>query len=283
MPRLQRNRKQQKWRTPILIVAECELNNVAERLDRRNEVINEGKKRSDDTAAAMREPEPASAAHDLRESSLEPDPNPKRRLLMKSASSTASGSGERSAKKPAADSESGMQTGEPLELGTGESTTLPGESSANTRRRIVVKSEPAAVTDQEAVDGYRENAMRIASVEQVEQGNIMELSITGHVLKWARQSNLFGRLSRSKADGWNLKNHSHLTVASHLREKTHSSMMVVAFREERGICSAALKELLKIVKDQIQERSVVVIVLNKESAVWKDAIIFVESTARDQQ
>ena len=156
MPRLQRNRKQQKWRTPILIVAECELNNVAERLDRRNEVINEGKKRSDDTAAAMREPEPASAAHDLRESSLEPDPNPKRRLLMKSASSTASGSGERSAKKPAADSESGMQTGAPLELGTGESTALPGASSANTRRRIVVKSEPAAVTDQDAVDGYRE-------------------------------------------------------------------------------------------------------------------------------
>ena len=283
MPRLQRNRKQQKWRTPILIVAECELNNVAEILDRRNEVINEGKKRSDDTAAAMREPEPASAAHDLRESSLEPDPNPKRRLLMKSASSTASGSGEQSAKKPAADSESGMQTGEPLELGTGESTTLLGASSANTRRRIVVKSEPAAVTDQEAADGHRENAMRIASVEQVEQGNIMELSITGHVLKWARQSNLFGRLSLSKADGWNLKNHSHLTVASHLREKTHSSMMVVAFREERGICSAALKELLKIVKDQIQERSVVVIVLNKESAIWKDASIFVESTARDQQ
>ena len=59
--------------------------------------------------------------------------------------------------------------------------------------------------------------------------------------------------------------------------------MVVAFREERGICSAALKELLKIVKDQIQERSVVVIVLNKESAIWKDASIFVESTARDQQ
>ena len=127
--------------------------------------------------------------------------------------------------------------------------------------------------------------MRIASVEQVEQGNIMELSITGHVLTWARQSNLFGRLSRSKADGWNLKNHSHLTVASHLREKTHSSMMVVAFREgeERGICSAALKELLKSVKDQIEERSVVVIVLNKESAIWKDASIFYELTARDQQ
>ena len=35
----------------------------------------------------------------------------------------------------------------------------------NTRRRIVGKSEPVAVTTQEAVDGYREKAMRIASVE----------------------------------------------------------------------------------------------------------------------
>ena len=56
---------------------------------------------------------------------------------------------------------------------------MPAASSANTRRRIVVKSEPMAVTTQEAVDGYREKAMRIASVEQIELGNIMELSITG--------------------------------------------------------------------------------------------------------
>ena len=39
-----------------------------------------------------------------------------------------------------------------------------------------MKSEPLAVTTQEAVDGYREKAMRIASVEQIELGNIMELS-----------------------------------------------------------------------------------------------------------
>ena len=35
--------------------------------------------------------------------------------------------------------------------------------------------------------------------------------------------------------------------------------------------SAVLKELLKIVKDQIEERSVVVLVLNTQSAIWKDA------------
>ena len=83
-----------------------------------------------------------------------------------------------------------------------------------------------------------------------------------------------------KADGWNLKNHSHLTVARQLLEKTHTSVLVCddqgkvkTLRKDgrRGICSAVLKELLRIVKDQIEERSVAVIVLNKESAIWKDA------------
>ena len=73
--------------------------------------------------------------------------------------------------------------------------------------------------------------MRIASVEQIEVGNIMELSITGQVLRWARQSKLSGGWSRRKADGWILKNHSHLTVARHLREKIHTRMLVVTIRE----------------------------------------------------
>ena len=83
-----------------------------------------------------------------------------------------------------------------------------------------MKSEPVAATTQEAVDGHREKAVRIASVQQIELGNIMELSITGQVLR-ARQSNLSGVFSLRKADGWNLKNHSHLTVAKHFREKSH--------------------------------------------------------------
>ena len=89
--------------------------------------------------------------------------------------------------------------------------------------------------------------------------------------KNASQSNLSGGLSLRKADGWNLKNHSHLTVARHLREKTHPSMLVVTIREgeERGICSAALRDLLRIVKDQIEERGAVIIVMNRESAIWR--------------
>ena len=92
------------------------------------------------------------------------------------------------------------------------------------------------------------NTIGIASVEQVEVGNFMELSITGHVLKWARQSSFSGGLSLSKAGGWNLKNHSHVTLARHVHEKTHPSMLVVTIREgeERGICSGGLKELWKL-------------------------------------
>ena len=104
-----------------------------------------------------------------------------------------------------------MQTGDPLEKATGESTTLLRAPSGNVRRIIVVKSEPVAVTTQET--GIVKNAMRIVSVEQVELGNIMELPITDQVLRWARQSNLSGGVSRSKVDGWIKlpKNHNHLT------------------------------------------------------------------------
>ena len=63
------------------------------------------------------------------------------------------------------------------------------------------------------------------------------------MLKWARQANISGALSQRKADGWNLKNHSHLAVAGHMREKAHSSMVVtIREGEARGMCSAALKD-----------------------------------------
>ena len=105
----------------------------------------------------------------------------------------------------------------------------------------------------------------------MELGSIMELSITGQVLRWARQSTLSGGVSLRRADGWNMKNHSHLTVARHLREKIHPSVVVVTIREgeERGVCCAALRGLLRIVKDQTGERSVVIIVLKKESTIWR--------------
>ena len=158
----------------------------------------------------------------------------------------------------------------------------------NTTRRIAEKTSPAEIqpsssavtlTTREGIDGYREKTMRIASVEHVELESIMELSVTSPVLKRARQSKLSDGASLTKANGWNLKDHGHLTIAKHLREiyiyiyiYIHPSLLIVTLREseERGICSAASKELVNINEDQVQERSVVVLVLNKESTIWKD-------------
>ena len=74
-----------------------------------------------------------------------------------------------------------MQVEDTPGTGTGEGTALPAAPTSNIRQRIVVKSEPVTVTTQEAVDGHRQKAMRIESVEQNELRNIMELSITGQV------------------------------------------------------------------------------------------------------
>ena len=261
----------------------------AERLDRREELINEAlaeevrrgeqrKKGNDRVATAVPEVRliaPGTTAESApagwRENPIEPDQNPKRRLLMKSASLTASSSDQKREKRSTSEEEPRIQVEDKSVTRTSEGTTLPETPSANTRRRIVGKSEPLAVTTQEAIDGYREKARRIASVEQIELGNILELSITGQVLKWARQMNLSGGVSLCKADGWSLKNHSHLTVARHLREKIHPTMLVVTIREneERGLCSAALRELWRIVQDQIEERCVIVIVMSKRSPIWK--------------
>ena len=112
----------------------------AQRLDRRNEVINDAlaeevrrevqrKKRSDRAAAEALETEPtASAASEPREDPIEPDPNPKRRLFMKSASLTASGSGRHREGKAIPDDESGMQVEDKPEIDNEERTEPPGVS-----------------------------------------------------------------------------------------------------------------------------------------------------------
>ena len=127
-----------------------------------------------------------------RESPIEPDPNPKRRLIMKSASTTVSGSRQEGERRAISDDDSRIQIEDKPEVENEVGAEPPGAPSTGTQRRIAVKSEPRAITTQEAVDGYREKAMRIESVEQIELGNIMELPIAGQVLRWARQSNLSG-------------------------------------------------------------------------------------------
>ena len=117
-------------------------------MHRRNEVINEEalaeevrradqrKRRADDAAPKMPEPEPATlVALDPRESPVEPDPYPKRRLLMKSAPSAASHSGQHKEKDSVMNTEAGTQVRDPMEMSTGGSTRSPTALPANTRRR----------------------------------------------------------------------------------------------------------------------------------------------------
>ena len=225
----------------------------------------------------------ANGSGETRENPIEPDADPRKRLLMKSASSMARSSGGQGQKRSIPDDESRMQVEETPKTDIAGDIVALAAMSTSVRRRTTKKSEPVAVTTQEAVDGYREKAIRIASVEQIELHNLMELSITGHVIRWARRSNLSGGLTLCKSDGWNLKNHSHLTVARHLREKTHPSVLVVLIREgeDQGLCSAALTELWRIVKDQIEERSVIVVVMSRESAIWQKASL--KSVIRENQ
>ena len=96
--------------------------------------------RSDRATAAV--PETESAAPEPRENPIGPEASPKRRLLMKSASLTASRSGQQKGKRSIPHDESRMQVEDTLEMGAGEGTEVPAAPSANTRRRIFVKSEP---------------------------------------------------------------------------------------------------------------------------------------------
>ena len=171
MPRLQCNQRQQEDTGTLRSLQNAPYG--AERLDRRSEVINEAlaeevrrggeqrKKRSDSATAAV--PETESAAPESRANPSEPEANPKRRLLIKSASLTASGSGQQRQKKSIPDDEQGMQVEDTPDTGTGEGTASPAAPSAGIRRRIAVKSEPVAVTTQEAVDGpaHRGDTRRI--------------------------------------------------------------------------------------------------------------------------
>ena len=180
---------------------------------------------------------------------------------MKSALLTASGSGQQRRKRSIPDDESGMQIEDTPETGSGEGTALPAAPSANIRRRIVVKPEPVAVTTQEAVDGHCEKAMRIASVEQIELGNIMELSVTGQVLRWARQSNFLGGVFATESGWMEPEKSQPLDSRQALAwRRCTPACWVVTIREseERGLCSAELRELLRVVRDQIEEPGVAI-------------------------
>ena len=138
----------------------------------------------------------ASTSQELRDNPIELDPNPKEETV-------------RRRQQPAAtDAEAEAPTEVVMEIGPERKRgVLPSAMGANTKRRIaeitlLAEIQPstsaAAITTQERVDGSCEQAMKIASVEQVESGNIMELSVAGHVLKGARQSKLSAGLWLTK-------------------------------------------------------------------------------------
>ena len=189
------------------------------RSDKRHEQTKERISRV--TSAAPAQKPASSTSHALRETPIELGPNPKKRLLRKPASSATSCSGQQQVKSSAPDAETEAPIEVLMKMGIDKRVALPSALAANTRRIIDEKSALVAINAQEGIDGYREKTMRTAHVEQIGLVNFVELSIIGHALKWARQSKLSEGTSLSKADGWNSKNHSHLIVARHLREKTH--------------------------------------------------------------
>ena len=114
--------------------------------------------------------------------------------------------------------------------------------------------------------------MTIASVEHAQLG-IVELSESGHVLRWAKQSKLFGGVSLSIPTGWNQKNQGRFTVAKHLCEKSKSSLLVSTVREgaERGIYCAASNNLVYVIENQVRTQGVVDLAWKKESSTWNDS------------
>ena len=81
-----------------------------------------------------------STSHELRETPIEPDPNPKKTLIVPSASSAASGSGQQRVKGSGTDAEPATQIGAPRQMITDRRVALPRALAANTGRRIAEKS-----------------------------------------------------------------------------------------------------------------------------------------------
>ena len=61
-------------------------------------------------------------------------------------------------------------------------------------------------------------------------------------------------------------------VARGLRTRTDPSLLIVTIREgeEQEICGVTLEGPWTVVKDQVEEGSMVVIVLSKASAMWRE-------------
>ena len=163
---------------------------------------------------------------------MEPNPNLKWKLLMESALSAASGSGQQQLQMPATELETEATTGEhQWRSTTGKRGALPSVMGSNTRRRNAEKNSAA-------------EAQTSSHVVAITRAHDLGLTISrGGPIRLVRHSRSSLLSYDTRADGWNLTDLSHLTVARHWCEKIHLSLLIATLREgeERRICSAASK------------------------------------------
>ena len=192
----------------------------AERLDRRSEVISEAlaeeiqggeQRRERSGRVTTTAPAPnlaASTSHELRENPIEPDPNPNKRLLMKSASSAASGSGQQRVMRSATDTVPEALIGVPMEIILTKVQYCPAlwqrtpdEKLLRSQLQQQLPNKRELTVTVKKQCGSR--ALSASNWESCQHGSCAQMG---------RQSNFSGRASLGKADGKNLKIHCHLTV-----------------------------------------------------------------------
>ena len=123
-----------------------------------------------------------------------------------------------------------------MEVDAGIRGALPSLMATNTRRRMADKifpteiqpcSSAAAITAEEGIGRYRETAMRIAGVEQVELATswICQRQVVTEQDDWmGKTSNTLRRSISGSNEGRKLKNLCHLTAARRLRESHVTSL-----------------------------------------------------------
>ena len=179
---------------------------------------------------------------------IEPDPNPKRRLFMKSASSAASGSGQQQVQRPATELETKPPTEVSKEIDDGNRGALPSFNGPNTTRRIAEKplleeaqpsSSAVAIITQDGVDN-EDRECRTSREGQlhglVSHGSCAQMGKTIEPLRGsiAEQSRCLEHEESLSLD----------SCQAFAREDSHQLVDCDAQGSvERGICSAASKTL----------------------------------------
>ena len=188
----------------------------------------------------------ASESHEVRETPIELDPNPKRGSLMKAASLAARSSRQQQVERSATDVEAEPPLEVSMEIDDGKEVRCPVSWARTTDAGLPRKH-------------FWQTLKRA-------------------VLLWQSPPRKeFTDIARNQW-GSRLSNKSSWTASCQVmcvNRQTKPSLFVATLREgeERCIYSAASKQLVCIIEDQVWEQGVVVLVCNKDSVIWKDASI----------